>query len=132
MGTSKHVSVSISDPSHVSAIADLCYRLAGSEATFRERPFLTVMVCHVVPPMRFAEEACETMEAAVLAGFPVQIISAGQAGATSPATIAGSVVQAVAETLAGLVFVRLVDPNAWAIFAQKPLDHTITITLTTR
>ena len=24
------------------------------------RPFLTVMVCHVVPPMRFAEEACET------------------------------------------------------------------------
>ena len=70
------------------------------------------MVCHVVPPMRFAEEACETLEAAVLAGFPVQIISAGQAGATSPATIAGSLVQAVAETLAGLVFVRLVDPQA--------------------
>ncbi|WP_254695631.1 trimethylamine methyltransferase family protein [Leisingera sp. NJS204] len=33
------------------------------------------------------------MEAAVLAGFPVQLISAGQAGATSPATIAGSLVQ---------------------------------------
>lgn len=121
IGTSKHVSVSISDPSHVPDIADLCYRLAGSEAAFRERPFLTVMVCHVVPPMRFAEEACETMEAAVLAGFPVQIISAGQAGATSPASIAGSVVQAIAETLAGLVFVRLVEPNARAIFAPKPL-----------
>jgi len=121
MGTSKHVSVSISEPSHVPEIADLCYRLAGSEAAFRERPFLTVMVCHVVPPMRFAEEACETLEAAVLAGFPVQIISAGQAGATSPATIAGSVVQAIAETLAGLVFVRLVDPYARAIFGPKPL-----------
>ncbi len=121
MGTSKHVSVSISDPAHVGDIADLCYRLAGGEAAFRERPFLTVMVCHVVPPMRFAEEACETLEAAVLAGFPVQIISAGQAGATSPATLAGSVVQAIAETLAGLVFVRLVDPDARAIFAPKPL-----------
>jgi len=121
MGTSKHVSVSVSDPSHVPLIADICYRLAGSEAAFRERPFLTVMVCHVVPPMRFAEEACETLEAAVLAGFPVQIISAGQAGATSPSTIAGSVVQAVAESLAGLVFVRLVDPQARAIFAPKPL-----------
>ena len=121
MGTSKHVAISISDPSYVADIAELCYRLAGSESAFRERPFLTVMVCHVVPPMRFAEEACETMEAAVLAGFPVQIISAGQAGATSPATIAGSVVQAVAETLAGLVFVRLVDPDARAIFAPKPL-----------
>jgi trimethylamine--corrinoid protein Co-methyltransferase len=71
--------------------------------------------------MRFAEEACETLEAAVVAGFPVQIISAGQAGATSPATIAGSLTQAVAETLAGLVFVRLVDPHAAAIFAPKPL-----------
>lgn len=121
MGTSKHVSVSISDPSHVPLIAELCYRLAGSETAFRERPFLTVMICHVVPPMRFAFDACETMEAAVRAGFPVQIISAGQAGATSPATIAGSVVQAVAESLAGLVFVRLIDAEARAIFAPKPL-----------
>jgi trimethylamine--corrinoid protein Co-methyltransferase len=71
--------------------------------------------------MRFADEACDTLEAAIRAGFPVQIISAGQAGATSPATIAGSLVQAVAETLAGLVFARLVDPDVAAIFAPKPL-----------
>lgn len=121
MGTSKHVSISVSEPDNMDAIAQLCYQLAGGEAAFRARPFLTVMVCHVVPPMRFAEEACETLEAAIRAGFPVQLISAGQAGATSPATIAGSVVQAVAETLAGLVFARLVDPDARAIFAPKPL-----------
>lgn len=121
MGTSKHVSISISEPENVPAIAELCYRIAGGEATFRARPFLTVMVCHVVPPMRFAEEACAVLEAAINAGFPVQLISAGQAGATSPATIAGSLVQAVAETLAGLVFARLVDPEVKAIFAPKPL-----------
>lgn len=82
---------------------------------------MTIMVCHVVPPMRFAEEACDVLEAAIKAGFPVQLISAGQAGATSPATIAGSLMQAVAETLAGLVFARLVDPGVKAIFAPKPL-----------
>ncbi len=120
-GTAKPVSVSITEPHHVKAIADICYTIAGGERAFRERPFLTVMVCHVVPPMRFAEEACETLEAAVLAGFPVQLIAAGQAGATSPATIAGSLVQSVAETLAALVFVRLVDPDVAAIFAPKPL-----------
>ncbi|NOD77869.1 MULTISPECIES: trimethylamine methyltransferase family protein [unclassified Ruegeria] len=120
-GTSKHVSISITEPDNVPAIAQLCYAIAGSEEAFRARPFLTVMVCHVVPPMRFAEEACEVLEAAILAGFPVQLISAGQAGATSPATIAGSLVQAVAETLAGLVFARLVDPEVKAIFAPKPL-----------
>lgn len=120
-GTAKPVSISVSDPGHVPDIAAICHDIAGGEAAFRARPFLTVMACHVVPPMRFAEETCATLEAAVLAGFPVQIISAGQAGATSPATIAGSLVQAVAETLAGLVFVRLVDPDAAAIFAPKPL-----------
>lgn len=121
VGTSKHVSVSITEPGNVPAIADLCYTIAGGEAAFRARPFLTVMVCHVVPPMRFAEEACDVLEAAIEAGFPVQLISAGQAGATSPASIAGSLVQAVAETLAGLVFARLVDPGVRAIFAPKPL-----------
>jgi trimethylamine--corrinoid protein Co-methyltransferase len=120
-GTSKHVSVSVTEPETVQQLAAMCYSLAEGEAAFRARPFLTVMVCHVVPPMRFAEEACETLEAAILAGFPVQLISAGQAGATSPATIAGSLVQAVAETLAGLVFARLVDPDVRAIFAPKPL-----------
>ena len=120
-GTSKHVSMSITAPENVAAIAALCYTIAGSEAAFRARPFLTVLVCHVVPPMRFAKEACEVLEAAILAGFPVQLISAGQAGATSPATIAGSLTQAVAETLAGLVFARLVAPDVKAIFAPKPL-----------
>lgn len=121
VGTAKHVSMSITEPENVAAIADLCYAIAGGEAAFRARPFLTVMVCHVVPPMRFAEEACAVLEAVILAGFPVQLISAGQAGATSPATIAGSLTQAIAETLAGLVFARLVDPDVKAIFAPKPL-----------
>lgn len=120
-GTSKHVSISITEAANVPAIAELCYIIAGSEAAFRARPFMTIMVCHVVPPMRFAEDACDVLEAAIKAGFPVQLISAGQAGATSPATIAGSLVQAVAETLAGLVFARLVDPGVKAIFAPKPL-----------
>lgn len=120
-GTSKHVSVSATEPTHVAQLAEFCAMIAGSEEAFRAQPFMTIMVCHVVPPMRFATEACETLAEAVRAGFPVQIISAGQAGATSPASIAGSLVQAVAETLAGLVFAWLVAPDARLIFAPKPL-----------
>lgn len=70
-GTFKNVSVSVTEPETVQQLAAICYALAGSEAAFCVRPFLTVMVCHVVPPMRFVEEARETLEAAVLAGFPV-------------------------------------------------------------
>ena len=120
-GTSKHVCVSATLPENVKAIAEICYEVAGGEAEFRARPFLTIMATHVVPPMRFATESCEVVEQAVLHGLPVQLISAGQMGATSPVTMAGSIVQAVAESLAGLVFAWLVDPQAQAIFAPKPL-----------
>ncbi|MEH6633040.1 MAG: trimethylamine methyltransferase family protein [Halopseudomonas aestusnigri] len=120
-GTTKHIFMSASEPQNIEQIKEICYAMAGGEEAFRERPFLSIHVCHVVPPMRFAEEACDTLERAILAGFPVQLISAGQAGATSPASIAGSLVQAIAECLAGLAFAQLVDPNVQAIFAPKPL-----------
>ena len=120
-GTSKHVCISVTLPENVKAIAEMCYMVAGGEKSFRERPFLTVMATHVVPPMRFATESCEIVEQAVLHGIPVQLISAGQMGATSPVTLAGSLVQAVAESLAGVTFAWLVDPNASIIFAPKPL-----------
>jgi trimethylamine---corrinoid protein Co-methyltransferase len=120
-GTSKHICISATLPDHVKSIAEICYAVAGGEDNFRERPFLTIMATHVVPPMRFATESCEIVEEAVRYGLPVQLISAGQMGATSPVTLAGSIVQAVAESLAGVIFAWLIDPGAAIIFAPKPL-----------
>ncbi len=48
------------------------------------------------------------------------MLAAGQAGATSPASLAGSVVQEVAEVLAGLVYVNLLVPKHPAIFGTWP------------
>ncbi len=120
-GTSKHLGISITAPEHVAKIIQMFDMVVGGEGKFRKKPFCTLLSCHVVPPMRFAEEACAVLEQSVKAGFPVQLISAGQAGATSPVTLAGAVVQAVAESLAGLVFVYLVDKEVCPIFAPKPL-----------
>ena len=120
-GTSKHTCMSITLPENVAPIAEICYAVAGGEAAFRAAPFMTVMATHVVPPLRFATESCEIVYEAVRRGFPVQLISAGQMGATSPVTLAGSLVQAVAESLAGVTFAWLADPEATIIFAPKPL-----------
>ena len=43
-----------------------------------------------------------------------------QAGATSPAALAGAVVQEVAEVLAGLAYVNLIVPGHPAIFGTWP------------
>ena len=70
--------------------------------------------------MRFAEDACRVLEACVERGMPVLLLAAGQAGATSPASLAGAVVQEVAEVLGGLVYVNLIKPGHPAIFGTWP------------
>ena len=119
-GTTKHVGSSWVLPEHVDQSLNLLHHVAGSEKAWRDRPFVSMSCCFVVPPLRFAEDACACLEAAVHGGMPVLLLSAGQAGATSPAAIAGSVVQAVAEVLAGLVYVNMLKPQHPAIFGTWP------------
>ncbi|MCB1401652.1 MAG: trimethylamine methyltransferase family protein, partial [Rhodobacteraceae bacterium] len=70
-GTTKHVGTSFSDPSHVAGCFELLHMIAGGEAEWRARPFVSNSNCFVVPPMTFAEESCITMEACVRGGMPV-------------------------------------------------------------
>jgi len=104
-GTTKHVGTSISDPAHAQDCLELAYMIAGGEAKYRERPFVSMSNCFVVPPMKFATESCEAMETCIRGGMPILLLSAGMSGATAPSTIAGAIVQAVAECLAGIVYV---------------------------
>ena len=119
-GTTKHVGTSFSDPSHVAPCFEMIHRIAGGEDKWRERPFISNSNCFVVPPMKFAEESCITMEACIRGGMPVLLLSAGQAGATAPAPIALAIVQAVAECLAGVVYVNAIAPGHPAIFGTWP------------
>ncbi len=119
-GTTKHVGTSFSDPSHVSGGFDLLHMIAGGEEAWRARPFVSNSNCFVVPPMKFATESCQTMEACIRAGMPMLLLSAGQAGATAPAPIALAIVQAVAECLAGVVYVNAMAPGHPAIFGTWP------------
>ncbi len=120
-GTSKHVMTSVAAGPHVRAVADLCEMIAGGRAAFDERPFLSLNINHVIPPLRFSEEACEVMQQAARLGLPFSVNSIDQAGASSPSSLAGSVVQAVAETLAGMVIAWLVNPDCRAIFGPRPM-----------
>jgi trimethylamine--corrinoid protein Co-methyltransferase len=119
-GTTKHVGTSFTHRDHVGPALEMLYAIAGGEEAFRARPFVSNSNCFVVPPMKFAEDACGVLEACVEGGIPILLLSAGQAGATAPASIAGAVVQAVAEVLAGLVYVNALKPGHPAIFGTWP------------
>ena len=78
------------------------------------------VVVHVVPPLRFSPEGCEIMERAIARGMIVQTCSAGQAGATAPPSLAGSLAQGLAETLAGIVLADAIRPGHPCIHAFMP------------
>jgi len=120
-GTSKHVVVSASSPASVREIAEMCFAIAGGAETFHARPFLSLNVNHVVPPLRFAPDACAVLIEAARLGIPVHCNTFGQLGASSPVTIAGCVTQSVAETLAGVIVAWLVNPEARIIFGPRPM-----------
>jgi len=119
-GTMKHVGTSFTDPAFVPQALEMLHMIAGGEDKWRERPFVLNSNCFVVPPMKFATESCQVMEACIEGGMPVLLLSAGMAGATAPSTVAGAIVQAVAECLAGLVYVNAVKPGHPAIFGTWP------------
>ncbi|MEL6746571.1 MAG: trimethylamine methyltransferase family protein [Pseudomonadota bacterium] len=119
-GTTKHIGTSISEPQYVDKLFDLLHLIAGGEENWRARPFVLNSNCFVVPPMKFAEESCEVMETCIRAGMPVLLLSAGQAGATAPAPLATAIVQAVAECLAGVVYVNALSPGHPAVFGTWP------------
>ncbi len=119
-GTRKHIGTSFSEPGNVAPAVKLVHMLAGSESEWRARPFISNSNCFVVPPMKFAEESCMVMESCIRAGMPVLLLSAGQAGATAPAPIATAIVQAVAECLAGVVYVNSIIEGHPAVFGTWP------------
>jgi trimethylamine--corrinoid protein Co-methyltransferase len=59
--------------------------------------------------------------ACVRRGVPINAIIAAQSGATAPATLAGFLAQSLAETLAALVLVNVIEPGYPMIFSNWPL-----------
>lgn len=120
MGTAKHAASSWTHYTHLEKSLEMLRLIAGGDAQWRARPFLSQSNCFVVPPLKFANDALECLRVAVQGGMPVLLLSAGQAGATTPACLAGAVSQAWAECLGGLVYVNAIEPGAPAIIGAWP------------
>jgi trimethylamine--corrinoid protein Co-methyltransferase len=119
--TQKHVMGGCYFPEKVAEIKQMGVIVAGSEEKFLARPFLSFNLGWMVSPLRFAPETTETLTAAIRAGIPVALVSAPQAGATSPASLVGTLVQTIAEELAGITYVQLLRPGHPALLGGMPL-----------
>lgn len=119
-GTAKPVGTSFGSPDVMEEAVGMLHLITGGPDALRARPPVCVSTCFIVPPLTFAEEALGVIECATRHGIPLKLVSAGQAGATSPAPLAGAVAQQTAEVLAGLVYVNLLAPGHPATFGALP------------
>lgn len=118
--TTKPVATAFTLPEHVPPIVAMCDIAAGGDGAFAARPFLKAHISPVISPMRFGEDAVDVTYACLAHNIPVSCITAAQAGATAPATLAGFLAQSLAETLASLVMVQVIRPGHPMVFSNWP------------
>ncbi len=119
--TTKPTATSFTLAEHVDPIVQMLDIAAGGEGAFSRRPFMKAHISPVISPMRYGEDAVDVVYECIKHNIPMSCITAAQAGATAPATMAGFLAQSLAETLASLVMVHAIKPGFPMIFSNWPL-----------
>jgi trimethylamine--corrinoid protein Co-methyltransferase len=119
-GTSKHLELTFANASHVQPTLEMLYMISGSKEKYYERPFCNGGGCPVISPLRYGQHNSEVCVESIKLASPIWIVVAPQAGATAPAALAGSVVQSVAEALAGMLMIQMVEPGFPVVVGPWP------------
>jgi len=107
--TTRHVTGNPADMDSMRLWAEMLeVFLAGQD--FRKRPIAS-FGCHVTSPFRLAPHECELMEFLAARWIPMTGGSCPMAGATSPFTLAGTLLQCLAETIFHLAATQVLQPG---------------------
>lgn len=109
-GTEKPLVITAVDGEGLKDIYEMALLLAGSEDGFRVDPRFAVYI-EPSSPLAHSNSTLEKLLFCAEKSIPVIYTSCPSAGATAPVTIAGMLVQALAETLQGLVLADLKKPG---------------------
>ncbi len=98
---------------------EMLVAIRGSEQKLSDKPLAIFDACPS-PALKWSNLTTQSLIDSARAGIPSELISMGMTGATSPVTIAGTLVQHVAENLCGLIICQLAHKGAPVIFGGSP------------
>ncbi|MBW2059510.1 MAG: trimethylamine methyltransferase family protein [Deltaproteobacteria bacterium] len=104
--TSKHVLIGADTARNLKKMVELAAACVGGPARFKRRPIFTANVCPT-SPLSLLQDCCEVVIEAARQGVGLGIIPMALAGATSTATLAGTLVTTNAEALGALMLAQL-------------------------
>lgn len=126
--TTKHCFIGAGcSASNFKKIVRMAEAIVGGKEKLREKPIYSTTVCPTSPLQLTPDLTGISIEAAK-AGIAVNILSMAMAGATSPVTLAGTLVTHNAEVLSGVVLSQLAAKGAPVIYGSSTtimdLKHT--------
>jgi len=117
--TTKHVMGGCTDLHGAEQMWKLASIIAGSEDKLRERPFVTV-ITNTMSPLIIDDNTLDILKFFTTRGLPLCCTPAPIAGATAPATLAGTLAQAHAEALAAVAITQVFAPGARVLYSAIP------------
>jgi trimethylamine---corrinoid protein Co-methyltransferase len=98
---------------------DMLAIFAGSREALRLKPQAVFDVCPS-PPLIWSAFGAQNLIELARAGVPAEMVPMPLAGAASPVTLIGSVVQHAAESISGIVIHQLANPGAPIVWGGAP------------
>lgn len=117
--TTKHIMGGVVTEHGLSQVIEMAAEIAGGVDKLREKPFIS-FILSTISPLKFDDQALRNLFKAASCGLPVAPSCAPISGATSPITLAGTIVQLNAEALAGVVLTQLINPGAPVLYSAVP------------
>lgn len=117
--TTKHVMGGSDDLDGANQMWELACVIADGEENLRERPFVSV-ITNVISPLTIDTNTLQIVEFCTSKGIPITCAPAPIAGATAPATLAGTLSQLHAESLAGVAITQAITPGAKILYGAVP------------
>ncbi|UCD21554.1 MAG: trimethylamine methyltransferase family protein, partial [Chloroflexota bacterium] len=117
--TTKHVMGGCDSLEGVRQVWELACFIAGGEHKYKEKPFASV-ITNQISPLTIGSSTLRILDFCVNHGIPVTCAPAPIAGATSPATLGGTLAQMHAEALAGLAIAQILFPGSKVLYGAVP------------
>ncbi len=92
--------------------------VAGGVEKLKERPIFSSVVCPS-SPLTLGKNCCDVIMESAISGVPCIVLSMTLAGATSPVTLAGTLIDHNAEVLSGIVLSQLTSRGAPVIYGSS-------------
>ena len=115
--TTKHVMGGVYTLDGAEQVIRMAQTIAGSAQNLRQRPLISMIAC-IISPLRIDKTYGDMLVTIARNGIPVACPAEPLCGATSPVTLAGTLVVQTVDTLLGVMLTQIANPGTPVLFGS--------------